>query len=313
MDRSVQTVNTSLQGLERSVEGGNTTLQDLERSVQGGNTTLQGLERSVQGGNTTLQGLERSVQGGNTSLQGLERSVQGGNTTLQGLKRSVQGGYSTLQEMNSSIQTINTAVQGIPVINDAIQKLVFYAKKGETSTSQRQNPDIQRQERKSYKLGQHIFYQIHQFSTVSASTVIPFNKAVITNDGHVAFIQKPNCSILIYKTDGSHVGTIQQQSQPLDITVVDNSTVAVALPHCSRIDIWDINNKQKVKSIQLSTKCYGITTINNKLAVGCKGRLLIIDPKTEMVERLSILVPVRLADCVVLVMVYFTQMDLVNI
>ncbi|CAG2221389.1 unnamed protein product [Mytilus edulis] len=127
----------------------------------------------------------------------------------------------------------NFVLQLDPSRQDDI-KLLYYAEKGVTCTCQRENPDIQRQQRKSYKLGQDIFYQIHQFTTVSC---------------------------------------------------INNSTVAVTLPNCDRIDIWNINNRQKVKSIQLSTPCYGITTINNKLVVGCKGRLLIIDPQTEEVER----------------------------
>ncbi|VDI51545.1 Hypothetical predicted protein [Mytilus galloprovincialis] len=228
----------------------------------------------------------------NTSLQvigwnihGLERSVQGGNTTLQGIERSVQGGNTTLQEMNSSIQTINTAVQEIPVMNDAIQKLVYYAEKGVTCTCQRQTPDLQRQKSKPYKLGQDIFYQHRQFNIEQAIHVYKYYKAVITDDGQVVYINQNNYSMEIYNTDDTHVGTIQLKGQPFGITVINNSTVAVKLNRYKRIDIWDIHNKQKVKSIQLSTGCYSITTINNKLAVGCYGSLLIIDPQTEKVEK----------------------------
>ncbi|CAC5364861.1 unnamed protein product [Mytilus coruscus] len=191
----------------------------------------------------------------------------------------------TLQEMNSSIQTINTAVQGIPLMNDAIQKLLYYAEKGVTCTCQRQNPDIQRQERKSYKLGQDIFYQHHKF-TIEFTWALNDNKAVMTDAGQVAYTHWDNCSVEIYNIDGSHVSTIQLLREPADITVVNNSTVAVTLPLCNSIDIWDINNQQKVKSIQLSTVCFAITTINKKLVVGCCGRLLIIDPQTEKVEKI---------------------------
>ncbi|XP_052100526.1 uncharacterized protein LOC127734606 isoform X1 [Mytilus californianus] len=262
----------------------NKRFEEIGDSLQEMNTSVQGISTSVHGINTSLQGI-------GWNLHGLERSVQGGNTTLQGLERSVQGGNTTLQEMNSSIQTINTAVQGIPVMNDAIQKLVYYAEKGVTGTCIRQNPNIQskRQERKSYKLGQDIFYQHLQFTVQHVHCTKRFcigNKAVKTDAGQVAYIHWDNLSIDIYNTDGSHVDTIPLQGQPWDITVVNNSTVAVTLPACNSIDIWNIHNKQKVKSIQLSIPCcFGITTTNSKLVVGCWGILLIIDPQTEKVEK----------------------------
>ncbi|CAG2224516.1 unnamed protein product [Mytilus edulis] len=140
------------------------------------------------------------------------------------------------------------------------------------------------QERKSYILGQDIFYQHHQFTTESTLHSF-FNKAVITDDGHIAYNRWGCNSVEIHNTDGSRVGLIQLNGMPFDITVVNNSTVAVTLPMHYSIDILDINNKQKVKSIQLSTTCCGITTINNKLVVGCPGRLMIIDPQTEKVEK----------------------------
>ncbi|XP_052100538.1 uncharacterized protein LOC127734608 isoform X6 [Mytilus californianus] len=213
------------------------------------------------------------------TVQELNSTFQALSTTVHGLDISLQGiGWN----MHGSFQGVNTSLQ---VIQTSMNKLLYYAEKGVTCTCQRENPDIQRQERKPYKLGQDIFYQHHQFTIENTSRSSPLQKAVITNDGHVAFIQGSS-SIEIYNTDGSHVGTIPLQSLPFDITVVNNSTVAVTQPLCNSIDIWDINNQQRVKSIQLSTPCcIGITTINNKLVVGCKRRLLIIDPQTEKVEK----------------------------
>ncbi|XP_052100533.1 uncharacterized protein LOC127734608 isoform X5 [Mytilus californianus] len=219
-----------------------------------------------------LDQIALTVQELNSSFQALSTTVHGLNTSLQGI------GWN----MHGSFQGVNTTLQGIQT---SMNKLLYYAEKGVTCTCQRENPDIQRQERKPYKLGQDIFYQHHQFTIENTSRSSPLQKAVITNDGHVAFIQGSS-SIEIYNTDGSHVGTIPLQSLPFDITVVNNSTVAVTQPLCNSIDIWDINNQQRVKSIQLSTPCcIGITTINNKLVVGCKRRLLIIDPQTEKVEK----------------------------
>ncbi|CAC5408051.1 unnamed protein product [Mytilus coruscus] len=212
-----------------------------------------------------------TVQELNSSFQALSTTVHGLNTSLQGIGWNMHGSF---QGVNTTLQEIQTSMN----------KLLYYAEKGVTCTCQRENPDIQRQERKPYKLGQDIFYQHLQFTTENTSRKLSFRKALITNDGHVAYIQG-NSSVEIYNTDGSLVGTIQLQSQPFDITVVNNSTVAVTMPVCNSIDICDINNKQRVKSIQLSTVCFPITTINNKLVVGCWRRLLIIDPQTEKVEK----------------------------
>ena len=55
----------------------------------------------------------------------------------------------------------------------------------------------------------------------------------------------------------------------------------------------DIHNTQDVKSIQLSTACFGITTINNKLVVGCSEWLLTIAPQTEEVEK-----TIETGDCI---------------
>ncbi|XP_063433365.1 uncharacterized protein LOC134715243 [Mytilus trossulus] len=250
-------------------------LKETNTSVQGMRTDVNGISTALQGIGGNIHGIDRSVQAVNNRLQCIDGSVQLVNTTVQGMGGSVQGITTTLQEMNSSIQT---AVQEIPLINDALQKLLCYAEKREP----RENIDIHRQERKSYILGQDIFYQHHQF-TIESSFFYFYNKAVITDDGHIAYTRFGINTVEIHNTDGARFGRIHLHGQPFDITVVKNSTVAVTLPYS--IDILDINNKQKVKSIQLSTECRGITTINNKLVVGCPGRLLIIDPQTEKVEK----------------------------
>ncbi|XP_063432408.1 uncharacterized protein LOC134714780 [Mytilus trossulus] len=219
-----------------------------------------------------LDQITLTVQELNSTFQTLSTTVHGLNTSLQGIGWNIHG----------SFQGVNTTLQGIQT---TMNKLLYYAEKGVTCTCQRETPDIQRQQRKSYILGQDIFYQIQQFTTIPYSTFLQENKAVITNDGHVAYIQLDNCSIKIYNTEGSHVCTIPLQGKPWDITVVNNSTVAVTISFSESIDIWDINNQQKVKSIQLSFGCYGITTINNKLVVGCRRRMMIIDPQTEEVEK----------------------------
>ncbi|CAG2206790.1 unnamed protein product [Mytilus edulis] len=219
------------------------------------NTAVQGIRTDVHGMNTSFQaigwnihGMDESVQRLNITLKDIEGTVHGGNTTLQALERSIQGGNTTLQE-------INTALQGIPLMNDTLQKLLYYVERV-PCTCQRQNPDIQRQERQSYHLGQDIFHLQHQFdkSSPSYDMNFPVNKAVITNDGYVASIDTEESLMNIYKTDGSYVTAIRADG--LDFTAVNNSMVAVTRFFCNRIDIWDIHNEQKVKvkSIQLLPK-----------------------------------------------------------
>ncbi|XP_052100529.1 uncharacterized protein LOC127734607 [Mytilus californianus] len=219
-----------------------------------------------------LDQIALTVQELNSTFQELSTTVHGLNTSLQGI------GWN----MHGSFQGMNTTLLGMQT---SMNKLLYYAEKEVTCSCQRQNPDIHKQERKSYNLGQTIFYEHHQFTRLSSSCYFDCNKAVITDDGLVACIHTEDSSIEIYNTDGSHVGTIPLQSKPFDISVVNNSIVAVTQPGLYRVDMWDINKKQKVKSIQLSTKCFGITTMNNKVVVSCRRRLLIIDPQTEDTEK----------------------------
>ncbi|VDI41253.1 Hypothetical predicted protein [Mytilus galloprovincialis] len=200
------------------------------------------------------------------TVQELNSTFQTLSTTVHGLNMSLQGiGWN----MHGSFQGVNTTLQGIQT---SMNKLLYYAEKGITCTCQSENADVHKnipnidQERISYKLGQDIFYQIHQFPAVFTSGGFGLHKAVIIDDGYVVNIQMEYSAMTIYNTDYSYVSTIQLQGRPWDITVVNNSTVAVTLFHCSIIDIWDIHNKQRVKSIQLSTECVGITTINNNVA-----------------------------------------------
>ncbi|VDI66529.1 Hypothetical predicted protein [Mytilus galloprovincialis] len=69
------------------------------------------------------------------------------------------------------------------------------------------------------------------------------------------------------------------------VTAVNNSTVAVTvyIPFkCHCIEMYDINNKHKLKYISVPGMCSdsGIKMINNKLVVGGDDRLLIVDYQT---------------------------------
>lgn len=72
----------------------------------------------------------------------------------------------------------------------------------------------------------------------------------------------------------------------MSITTVGTSTVAVTVQtmfESGRIEVFDINNKQKLQSITVSemySDC-GITMMNNKLVVGGYDNLLIVDHQTR--------------------------------
>ena len=97
--------------------------------------------------------------------------------------------------------------------------------------------------------------------------------------------------LLIYNIDGSHEDSIPLECVSLGITVIDNSTVAVTLYntiHC--VDMYDINNKVKLKSIALhdiysQIFLFYITTINNNIVVGIHNSIVIIDHQTGEVVK----------------------------
>ncbi|CAC5362407.1 unnamed protein product [Mytilus coruscus] len=150
---------------------------------------------------------------------------------------------------------------------------------------------------KPYKLGRSIFTLRHQ--TDLTSVVIggdsgrEITDIVMMDDGTLV-ISLPNKNrLLICNTDGPQVDSIHVQGGPLCVTAVNNSTVAVTLydSDSDSIEMYDINNKLKLKSISVPRMRWwwrGITTINNKLVVRGDNRLLIIDHQTgEVVQTLQ--------------------------
>lgn len=98
----------------------------------------------------------------------------------------------------------------------------------------------------------------------------------------------------IFNINGSYEDCIPLQNESHSMTAIDNSTVAVTSYNI--IDMYDINNKVKIKSIVLSGIIFDlhqwgwgdITTTNNNLAVSvCKG-IMIIDHQTlEVVKTID--------------------------
>ncbi|CAG2216468.1 unnamed protein product [Mytilus edulis] len=143
---------------------------------------------------------------------------------------------------------------------------------------------------KPYILGQSIF-TLHQ-QTDLKSVVIGGDwrggiaGIVMMDDGRLVMGLPYQNRLLICKTDESQVDIINVLGSPWCVTAVSNSTVAVTLWKRDCIEMFDINNKLKVNSISVpGMRCFGITSINNKLVVGGECRILIIDHQTgEVVQ-----------------------------
>jgi hypothetical protein len=150
--------------------------------------------------------------------------------------------------------------------------------------------------RQPYKLGQDIFYLHHQFD-VDLPHRNFVSCLVMMDDGRIVFSTFYKIDIfcdfmlLIYNIDGSHEDSIPLESISCGITAIDNSTVAVT--SYDTIDMYDINNKVKLKSIVLHNinfllhfcQMSNITTINNNLVVGVLNSILIIDRQTGEVVK----------------------------
>ncbi|XP_071146502.1 uncharacterized protein [Mytilus edulis] len=143
-----------------------------------------------------------------------------------------------------------------------------------------------------FKLGQDInFYQHYQIDSKSVLNTLLQRAtllAVMMDDGRLVMYAIFYEGLAIYNTDGSQVETIPVDDDPCYMTAVNNSTVAVTIEQMfihPRIDLYDINNKYKLKSIQLYEfeETCGITMINDKLIVGVDRGIVIIDYQTEQI------------------------------
>ncbi|CAG2256580.1 unnamed protein product [Mytilus edulis] len=153
--------------------------------------------------------------------------------------------------------------------------------------------EIKDQPVKPYKLGQSIFTLHHQTDLTSevGDRGGYVTDIVMMDDGRLVMCLPNQKRLLICNTDGSQVDSIDVQGKPWCVTAVNNSTVAVTLWYSKCIEMYDINNKLKLKSISVPGmwwKGSDITTINNKLVVGGDNRLLIIDHQTgEVVQTIQ--------------------------
>ncbi|CAC5381876.1 unnamed protein product [Mytilus coruscus] len=289
------------------------TIQTMNNSVQG---SIQNIGTTVQ---SSLQNMESSMQVIGNSVQG---SLQNMGSSMQVIGNSVQ---SSLQNMESSMQVIGNSVQGslqnmgtsmqgtLRNIDTSLQELLFYARRGMACQCYAERIDNQEKRlpfRRKYQLGQSIFTLHNQIDLASVinnalTSSIPnfltsvagddwrgdVTDKVMMDDGRLVICLPYQCRLLICNTDGSQVDSIDVQVRPLDVTAVNNSTVAVTLLFSKCIEMYDINNKQKLKSISVPRMrwCFSdITTINNKLVVGVDYKLQIIDHQTgEVVQTIK--------------------------
>ncbi|XP_076117468.1 uncharacterized protein LOC143085154 [Mytilus galloprovincialis] len=201
--------------------------------------------------------------------------------------------HKKLDEMDNSIQGIRSDLQGQ---NAYMQEILLYIRKDGCScqcgNSEQQNKV--HTNNKQYTLGQDVFkfhHQINQISEICNGTQETVTDMVMMDDGRLVMCLPGQMRLLICNTDGSQVDSIPVQGGPCRVTAVNNSTVAVTLLWSNRIEMYDIHNKLKLKSISQPgmRRCRsGITTINNKLIVGGNNRLLTIDHQTgEVVETIK--------------------------
>ncbi|XP_063414771.1 uncharacterized protein LOC134696765 [Mytilus trossulus] len=142
-------------------------------------------------------------------------------------------------------------------------------------------------------IGKPIFtrpYQIDLKSVVCNGLSAYVSDIVMMNDGRLVICLPYQCTLQICNDDGSKEDRIHINGNPCHITVVNNVSVAVTMHYSKSIEIVDIDNKTKLKSILVPGMCWlrGITTINNKLVVGGDYTVHIVDYQTgEVVQRIK--------------------------
>ncbi|CAC5407350.1 unnamed protein product [Mytilus coruscus] len=189
--------------------------------------------------------------------------------------------HKKLNEMDTRIQGIDSAVQEL-LSYHRNEIICQYCKKKLIEQ------DIDESKISPYKLGQNIFYPHHQINLKSEfSTLLPRATldVVMMDDGRLVLCSCFQFRLLICNTDGSEIAAIPVDADGSSLTAVNNSTVVVIVNQPlsnPRIELYDINNKHKIKSISLYgfEDTFGMTMINDNLVVGADRELLIIDYQT---------------------------------
>ncbi|CAC5362387.1 unnamed protein product [Mytilus coruscus] len=208
-------------------------------------------------------------------LEKIENKVENVDTASTRILTTVNSNAQILATMGIS----NDAL--IAKIEDLLQNMICQRCKEMINNQEKENSN------KPYKLGHSIFTLHHEINltSVAGDDWREVTDIVMMDDGRLVMCLPLQSRLLICDTDGSQVDSIHVQDRLWRVTAVNNSTVAVTLYDSDCIEMYDINNKLKLKSISVPEKLWwgGITTINNKLVVRGDKRLQIIDHQTREV------------------------------
>ncbi|VDH99430.1 Hypothetical predicted protein [Mytilus galloprovincialis] len=237
--------------------------------------------------NATLLNVHQKLDEICTLISGLDDNIQRIDSTTNITGNTVQGTESTVNRINQSIKGTSTAVMEVQA---SIKDLLYNTRRGLPSICSAANcqeqDNIDRNRKKYYKLGQSgIFTQHHQTDLISAvgnDSIGYVSCLVMMDDGRLVICFPWKEILLICNTDESQVESIRVPRSPWCVTAVNITTVAVTQVYSKCIEMYDINNKLKLKSITMYYMCWenNLTTINNKLVVGGYCQLMVLDNET---------------------------------
>ncbi|VDI27186.1 Hypothetical predicted protein [Mytilus galloprovincialis] len=140
--------------------------------------------------------------------------------------------------------------------------------------------------RKQYQLGQDIFCEHSELDLtkiLNDEQSDDISDAVIMDDGKLVICLWNTKKLLICNADGSQPEIIQCLGQPVKITAVNDSTVAVIFMEMPLVVYtYDINARQLLRTITVPDMHHmsSVTTIENKLLIGGDQGLWTTDPDT---------------------------------
>ncbi|VDI06414.1 Hypothetical predicted protein, partial [Mytilus galloprovincialis] len=188
-----------------------------------------------------------------------------------------------------SVMNINNGQSNVELLTK-IEEILQYVRSQSSKEKKERQEIMQQQLIQSLKLGQSVFSFLHQTNLILAvgSCILD---AVMMDDGKLVICLPIQCRLVIYNTDGSQEDSIAVQGKPWYVTAINNCTVAFTLYNSSSIEMYDIHNKFKLKSITVPGMLQynsDITTINNKLVVRVGKMLHVINHQTgEMVQTIK--------------------------
>ncbi|CAG2240308.1 unnamed protein product [Mytilus edulis] len=210
--------------------------------------------------NAILLDIHKKLDEIGASIQGVDETIQRIDTTTNAIGRTVQRNETAVNRIDQTVTGTNTAVMGIQA---TMEELLYYAKRGITCqcSIDKCQPQVSylycsktsQESIKPYTLGQSIFTLHHEIDLTSevGGDWRDVTDMVMMDDGRLVMCLLLQSRLLICNTDGSQVDSIPVQGQPWCVTAVNNSTVAVTLYDSNCIEMYDINNKLKLKSISL--------------------------------------------------------------